>query len=60
MTNTDCGILDKLWDDIETYADAHCSGDSINIYDVAMLIGKYRCLNGGCKLCKLKESEEQA
>lgn len=53
LPKSDCGILDKLWDDIEAWADAHYDGDTINVYDVAMLIGKYRDLSGdgGCKLC---------
>lgn len=53
LPKVDCGILDKLWDDIEAWADAHYDGDTINVYDVAMLIGKYRDLSGdgGCKLC---------
>ena len=35
-------ILDKIKDEIEQFADTHCSGDDINIYDVFQIIDKYK------------------
>lgn len=35
-------VLDKIKAEIEQFADAHCSGDDIKIYDVFQIIDKYR------------------
>ena len=34
-------ILDKIRAEIEQFADTHCSGDDINIYDVFQILDKY-------------------
>lgn len=35
-------ILDKIRAEIEQFANTHCSGDDINIYDVFQIIDKYK------------------
>lgn len=35
-------VLDKIRAEIEQFADAYCSGDDINIYDVFQIIDKYK------------------
>ena len=35
-------IVEKIRDKIEQFANAHCSGDDINIYDVFQIIDNYK------------------
>lgn len=35
-------VLDKIRAEIEQFADTHCSGDDINIYDVFQILDKYK------------------